>query len=151
MESDGNMFKEKLTLENILVKDSVEDWKDAVRESCSLLEASGSAPAEYKEKIIETINEIGPYIFIAPEIALPHVQLFGKTDIGVSLLKLNKSVKYDDERDARLFFAFSAKDGDSHINLIQELAVFLSDDENVSGLLELDSAEDIFDYIQQHG
>lgn len=145
------MFKEKLTLENIRVMDSVEDWQTATRESVILLENSGAVPPEYKEKILETIEELGPYIFIAPEIALPHVQYFSKTKIGVSLLKLNKSAEYDDERNARLFFAFSAEDGNSHMTLIQELASFLFDEKNVSAIIGMATESEIYDYIQANG
>lgn len=145
------MFKEKLIRDNILVKDSVVDWEEAVRDSAGLLEQSGAVPSDYKEKIIETVKELGPYIFIAPNIALPHVQYFEKTEVGVSLLKLNNKVEFDDERNATLFFAFSAKDGDSHIQLIQELATFLFDEENVSALMKMDNVDDIYNYIQQNG
>lgn len=145
------MFKEKLTKNSILVKDSVSDWKEAVYDSVGLLEKNGLVPEDYKEKIVETVEELGPYIFIAPDIALPHVQYFDKTEVGVSLLKLNNKVEFDNERNAVLFFAFSAKDGDSHIQLIQELATFLFDEENVSALKRMDNVDEIYEYIQQHG
>lgn len=145
------MFKERLTLENILIKDSVADWKEAINESVQLLEDSGAVPSDYKEKVIKSIEELGPYIFIAPEIAIPHVQYFGKTEVGISLLKVNETVSYDADHEARLFFAFSAKDSESHMELIQELAIFLSDENNVNAILELETAAEIYDFIQKEG
>lgn len=145
------MFKEKLTINNILVMESVRNWEDAIRESVVLLEKSGAVPPEYKEKIIEAVHELGPYIFIAPEIALPHVQYFDKTKVGVSLLKLNNTVEFDDERNARLFFAFSAENGESHMTLIQELAIFLSEEKNVNAIIKMVDETEIYEYIQAHG
>ena len=145
------MFKEKLTRNHISVVNSVNNWQTAVNQSVALLEKSGTVPPEYKEKIIDAVNTLGPYIFIAPEIALPHVQYFDKTKVGVSLLKVNQSVTFDSERNARLFFSFSAKDGDSHMLLIQELAIFLSEERNVSALINMESEDEIFEYIQTHG
>lgn len=145
------MLKEKLTLNNILIKDSVEDWKEAVNESVRLLENSGTVPSDYKEKVIESVEELGPYIFIAPQIAMPHVQYFGETEIGISLLKLNKAVFYDLDHGAQLFFAFSAKDSESHMDLIQGLAIFLSDESNVNAILSLETEEEIYDFIQKKG
>lgn len=142
------LFKELLTKDNIVVKEEVANWEEAVNESVGILEKKGVVPDDYKKKIIESIKELGPYIFIAPEIALPHTQYFEKTEVGISLLKLSKEVVFDEERKARLFFAFSAKDGDSHISMIQELATFLSNEENVNEILNMDLPGDIYDFIQ---
>lgn len=145
------MFKEKLSLNKIKVLDRVINWEEAVRESAGLLELDDTVPPEYKEKIIESVNELGPYIFIAPEIALPHVQYFESTKVGVSLLKVNEEVVYDEEHKARLFFTFSAEDGDSHMGLIQSLATFLFEEENVSAILSMNDEEEILEYIKNNG
>ncbi len=141
------MLKELLKKEHIIIKDSVEDWKEAVKISTGPLEKSGIVPEDYKDKIIKSAEELGPYFFIAPNVALPHVQYFDKTDVGISLLKLNNKVYYDDEHYAGLFFTFSGKDGTSHIGLIQELALFLSDEKNVNALMNMNSVDEIYDYI----
>lgn len=143
------MLKEKLTMDKIKVLDKVDTWEEAVRESVSLLEKDNTVPTEYKDKIIDSVKDLGPYIFIAPEIALPHVQYFDETRVGISLLKLNEEVSYDEDHKARLFFSFSAEDGESHMGLIQGLATFLFQEENVNAILKMDNAKDIFDYIQQ--
>lgn len=145
------MFKEKLTLGKIKVLESVKNWEEAVRRSASLLETDKTVPPEYKEKIISSVEELGPYIFIAPEIALPHVQYFEATKVGVSLLKVNEEVVYDEEHKARLFITFSAEDGESHMGLIQSLATFLFVEDNVSAILSMDNEKDIYEYIQKKG
>lgn len=143
-----SLLKEILLDGNIKVVDNVVDWKDAVRKSCLILESQGAVPEIYKEKVIESVEELGPYIFLAPGVAMPHVQLFGETKVGLSLLKVNEEVEYDSDSKAYLFFAFSAEDGESHINMIQELATFLSDENNVNSLIELETLTDIKDYIR---
>lgn len=145
------MLKEKLVRDHILVINKVDNWEGAIKESVLLLEKSGTVPSEYKDKIIDAVHELGPYIFIAPEIALPHVQYFEKTKVGISLLKINETVEFDDERKARLFFSFSAEDGESHMRLIQDLAIFLSDETNVNALIGMENESDIYEYIQTHG
>lgn len=145
------MFKDILSKDKIKIVDSVSDWKEAVEISVGLLEKDDIVPSDYKTKVIESVNELGPYIFIAPGIAMPHVQYFGGTEIGISLLRLNNEVKYDEENSADLFFAFSAKDSKSHIQMIQELGTFLFDDKNIEALRNRKTAEEIYDYIQKHG
>ena len=144
------MLKGVLKKDHIVLKDSVDDWKEAVKFSVTPLEKNGIVPEDYKDKIIESVNELGPYIFIAPNIALPHVQYFEKTDVGMSLLKLNHQVTYDEDHYAQLFFTFSGKDGTSHISLIQELAIFLSDEKNVNALINMTTSDEIFHYIEQN-
>lgn len=145
------MFKDILSKDKIKIVDSVSDWKEAVEISIGLLEKDEIVPSDYKTKVIESVNELGPYIFIAPGIAMPHVQYFGGTEIGISLLRLNNEVKYDEENSADLFFAFSAKDSKSHIQMIQELGTFLFDDKNIEALRNRKTVEEIYDYIQKHG
>lgn len=42
--------------------------------SCEVLEADGTIEENYKEDIIACVEKYGPYIVIAPNIAMPHSQ-----------------------------------------------------------------------------
>lgn len=148
---DDIVFKDILSKDKIKIVENVSDWKEAVNLSVGLLEKDGIVPSDYKTKVIESVNELGPYIFIAPGIAMPHVQYFGETEVGISLLRINREVSYDNEKSADLFFAFSAKDSKSHIKMIQELASFLFDDKNIEALRSKKTTEEIYDYIQAYG
>ena len=45
------------------------DWKDAIKKSCSPLVATNCATEEYAQRIIECVEELGPYIVIVPGLA----------------------------------------------------------------------------------
>ena len=145
------MLKELLTRNHVVISNEVMDWRGAIAKSVEPLEIDGIVPVEYKDVIIKSLDELGPYIFIAPEIAMPHAQFFENTEVGIALLKLNNEVTYDPERSARLFFSFSGKDGTSHMELIQSLAIFLSEEKNVNAIISMDNEDDIYDYIQNYG
>ena len=57
---------ELLDRKNVKILEGADDWKDAIRKSVMPLEANGYVKAEYKEAIISGIEELGPYIIIAP-------------------------------------------------------------------------------------
>ena len=54
--------------------ESVADWKESVVSSGQLLLRDGCIDAGYIDKMIETCQELGPYIAIAPGIAILHAR-----------------------------------------------------------------------------
>ena len=59
-------MKELLKAENVQILDGVADWKEAIRKSTEPLERGGFVTADYKEGIIANVENLGPYICIAP-------------------------------------------------------------------------------------
>ena len=50
------------------------DWEDAVRICGEILVKTGKVEAVYVEAMIRHINVLGPYILIAPCVAMPHAR-----------------------------------------------------------------------------
>ena len=50
------------------------DWQSAIHGGCKPLVADGTVEAGYADEIIACIEKYGPYIIIAPDIAMPHSQ-----------------------------------------------------------------------------
>ena len=63
-----------LDRKNVRILEKADDWKDAIRKSVMPLEEEGYVKAEYKEAIISGVEKLGPYIIVAPSIALPHAR-----------------------------------------------------------------------------
>lgn len=141
------MLSNYLNQHNIQLIETVADWEEGVIRSCELLEKQQLVPASYKENVIALVKELGPYIFLAPGIAMPHVQMFGETEKGLALLKLEKPVYYDEEHYASLFFALSASDPQSHIDMLQALAMYLSEEENITKLMNCKTIEEVIDAL----
>ena len=60
------MFKEFVTQKHYSFHEGFDDWRDAIRAACAPLEADGTIQPEYASFIIEKVEELGPYIVIAP-------------------------------------------------------------------------------------
>lgn len=131
---------------SILIKDSVVDRNEAISIAGELLVASLKTTPEYIESMLEAVEKFGPYIVIAPGIALAH----GKPSdevmaTGLSLLVLREAIEFKHSQNdpVQLVFGLAATDHDSHIEVMAELAEFLSNSELVNSLLTCSNIEQI--------
>ena len=113
------------------------DWKDAVRQAGKLLIARGSAKEAYVDAMIRSVEELGPYMVIAPGIALAHArpdESVLKNDLVLTTLATPVKFGNPDNDPVRLVFAFCAKDSNEHLEQLRVLAEALSDDKWVEKL-----------------
>ena len=122
----------------ILIKESVFDRNQAITIAGDLLVASQRVKPEYVDSMLEAIDKFGPYIVIAPGIALAH----GKPSeavvaTGLSLLIIREPVEFKHSQNdpVQLVFGLAATDHDSHLEVMANLAEFLSDSKHVNSLL----------------
>lgn len=131
---------------SIVIKDSVADRNQAISIAGELLVASQRVRPEYIDSMLEAIKKFGPYIVIAPGIALAH----GKPSddvisTGLSLLVIREAIEFKHSQNdpVQLVFGLAALDHDSHIALMAELAEFLSDSERINSVLTCSNIEQI--------
>ena len=131
---------------SILIKGSVDDRSAAIELAGELLVASGRATKGYVASMLDAVETFGPYIVIAPGIALAH----GKPsedviETGLSLLVLENAIEFQHSQNdpVQLVFGLAATDHESHIELMSELAQFLSDQDSVNSLLTCSDSEQI--------
>ena len=124
-----------------------DDWRDAVRAACAPLLADGTIEKEYPEIIIEKVEELGPYIVIAPNICIPHAERGrGVNDTAMCFMKTEKPVSFDPndpDKDARIFVVLAATDDEVHLNNLMALSETLSDEDIVAKVLEAKTPEDL--------
>ena len=134
------MLKEILTIDMVQFIAEVADWEEAIRLAAAPLLANKFIEETYVTKMIANVKEFGPYIVLMPQIALPHARPEdGVNVMGISLLVIEKSVVLDAKREANVFFILAAKDSNSHLALLTEIAGVLSIQENVDALVSAKS------------
>jgi len=128
----------------------VEDWEDAVRAVGKLMVQSGAVEKRYIDGMIRTAKELGPYIVVAPGIALPH----SRPEDGVkrtcmAFITLKKPVEFGNEINdpVDLVVAFGAVDKKQHIEALRDLATILGDKKNVQSLREAKNTEELLKII----
>lgn len=114
------------------------DREHAIEMAGELLVASGRSTPEYTESMLQAVVENGPYIVIAPGIALAHGRPTDAViEIGLSLVTLAEPVVFGNQANdpVRLVIGLCATDHSSHIDIMAELATFLGDAVSVNSVL----------------
>ena len=140
------MFKEFVAQKHYSFHEGFDDWREAIRAACAPLVADGTIQKEYVSYIIEKVEELGPYIVIAPEICIPHAERGrGVNRTAMCFMKSETPARFheDGEHDARIFVVLAAADDEEHIQNLIELSERLSDEETVAKLLAATTPEDL--------
>lgn len=146
------MIKELISEDSVEVNVTVKDWREAVRKSGLLLEKCGKVEHRYIESMVENVENAGPYIVIAPGIAMPHARSEnGVKEIGVSLLFLKTPVNFGNpENDpVKIVAAMSAKDSSSHLDALADLMELFRDTTFVAMADRTIEKQELIDYIRQ--
>lgn len=144
------MLKDYLTKNLIQLKVPAADWEAAVRAGGTLLLQAGKCDPAYIEAMVRTIQELGPYMVLAPGLALAHARPEdGVREVGLSLITLAEPVPFGSSANDPVFvvISFCATDNKSHVDLLQSLAIFLSDDDNQALLKTATSIDQILDAL----
>jgi mannitol operon transcriptional antiterminator len=106
---------------------------------------------QYVNAMINHIKNLGPYVIIAPKVALPH----GKPDegvkkIGMSLLVLKEPVSFSEKRehDVQLIFVLASVDQETHLHALSSLSECLASSEFIHALIRCDTPEEIWSYLK---
>lgn len=119
------------------------DWRAAIRLAGSGLIASARVEPAYVDAMVESVEVHGPYIVIAPQVALAHAAI--SPDVhspGFSLAQLAEPVAFGDQM-ISLVFALAAQAGKAHAELMAEFSNWLLQPNQVNFLLNAESEEQI--------
>ncbi len=140
------MFKELIKKERVLFADHFDCWEDAIRAAAQPLLRDEAINESYITDMIENVNKFGPYIVIAPDVAMPHAQGGkGVNETAISFMRVKQPVKFSasSEHNARLLFVLASIDNNSHLEMLQALVAAISDDDILSKLPEVDSIAEL--------
>ena len=123
-----------------------EDWRGAVRLAGEALTESGATTDAYTDEMIAAVEKFGPYIVIAPGIALAHSRTSPAVQhTGLSWVGLDTPVEFGHELNdpVSLVIGLAATDHDGHLAVMAELAGVLADESRVQGLLRAETPHDV--------
>jgi len=130
----------------VAVDVEVKDWQEAIRAAGKLMFADGAVEERFADAMIRVAKEFGPYIVVAPGIALPHARPEdGVIKASIAVLRLKTSVNFGnvDNDPVYLVVALAAIDHKQHIQGLSELAAVLGDEENIKKIKECRTKEDL--------
>jgi len=146
-------LNELLKANRIMVNVEAEDWERVIDVGASLLLKEGMIEPRYIDAIKETKKTMGPYIVIAPGIAIPHSKPEdGVLKTGMSFIKLKEPVYFGhiDNDPVRIVFTLASIDRNTHLAALKQLMNILMDNEELEKLFNSQSIDEIVDVINKH-
>ena len=156
----SNIFVDKLKMKNnlsgilsenkVVFKNDVKDWKEAINILGNILQKNGSINNKYTQSMIDNIENLGPYIIIDDNIALPHSQSLGnvyKTDISLLILKEAVDIK---GRMAKIFFCFSTSDEKNHLEILNDIYKLILRPNFIKEMGNIDNYQKLIEYIDNY-
>lgn len=146
------MLKDMLTKDTVVVEDTCDTWQDAVKTGGRLLKETGAIEESYVVAMAESVEKNGPYMVIAPGIALLHARPEdGVNEACMSLQILKQGVPFGHEKrdPVTLVFAFGAVDAQAHLMALQQLMELFNDEERLEKLKNSKSAEEALILINE--
>src|SRR5690606_28846562 len=126
--SDTLSLLDLLPEQSVQVDASADDWRTAIRLAGEGLIRSGVAPAEYSGEMIAAVGQLGPYIVIAPGLALAHSRPSPAVRrTGLSWVSLRTPVRFghQDNDPVRVVVGLAATDHSRHTAALGGLAQLL--------------------------
>lgn len=144
----SNMLKDFVKNKHTAYHQSFKTWEEAVQASCEVLLKDNTITQDYVNSVIKCVKDFGPYIVIAPMIAMPHSTegAVGVNDTKISFMKVEEPVHFkedDPSYDAKLFFTLASINHEQHLKNIVSLSEMLMNDTIVEELLKATCDEDL--------
>ncbi len=148
---EGEMLEDALDRKSIALEAEADTWQAAVELCGKLLVSAGTVEERYVPAMVRMVEELGPYVVIAPGVAIPHARPEdGVEKGGVSLAVLREPVEFGSEENdpVDILFGFATPDKDSHVDAIQTLVEFIQHSENLEALRKAQSVDEIFEALK---
>lgn len=120
------------------------NWEDALKVAAQPLVNDGKITDDYVNSMIESVHKLGPYIVIAPGLALGHARPSEAVkQSGIAIASLDTPVKFGnkDNDPVDLVIILASINNTDHLDLMKKIVSFLNDAANLKWLRSASSAE----------
>lgn len=147
------MLNDLIGPDNIRLNVEAKDWEDAVYRGAKILLDKKYITKSYIDGIIKKVREIGPYIVIAPGIALPHARPEdGVKKLSMSLITLKKPIEFGNEANdpVELLITLAATDNETHLKALSQLMGLLNNSNDVAKIFSSISKQEIINILKKY-
>jgi ascorbate PTS system EIIA or EIIAB component len=130
----------------IVLAAEAQDWRAAVTLAGEALTRSGSAKAEYSGEMIRMIEQNGPYVVIAPGLALAHARPGPEVIAdGLSIVTLATPVNFGHPHNdpVSVVLGLAIASADTHLAAVAALANVFNDSTAITDLAAATSAVEV--------
>ncbi len=148
-----SLLQDLLSEDNVSFRYPAETWEDVIRHGGQLMVDAGFTEPTYTEAMIDVVRDMGPYIVLAPGLAMPHARPeMGAKQVGVALVTLEKPIDFGSPENDPVSVAIflCAPNKDEHIQLLTDIATLFEDEEFLDAAVNFESIEDVQSFLAEH-
>ena len=142
------MTVEILSVDNIVLNKGLATKEEAIRFTGQLLVERGYVESSYIEKMLE--REAMTSTFMGNFVAIPHGTDDAKEQVkesGIAIIQVPEGVDFGDGNIVKLIFGIAGK-GDEHLDILSNIAIVVSEEENVEAIVKASSKEEILAFFE---
>lgn len=148
-----SLLQDLLSEDNVSFRYPAETWEDVIRHGGQLMVDAGFTDPTYTEAMIDVVRDMGPYIVLAPGLAMPHARPeMGAKQVGAALVTLEKPIDFGSPENDPVSVAIflCAPNKDEHIQLLTDIATLFEDEEFLDAAVNFESIEDVQSFLSEH-
>lgn len=148
-----SLLQDLLSEDNVSFHYPAETWEDVIRHGGQLMVDAGFTEPTYTEAMIDVVRDMGPYIVLAPGLAMPHARPeMGAKQVGAALVTLEKPIDFGSPENDPVSVAvfLCAPNKDEHIQLLTDIATLFEDEEFLDAAVNFESIEDVQSFLVEH-
>ena len=148
-----SLLQDLLSEDNVSFHYPAETWEDVIRHGGQLMVDAGFIEPTYTEAMIDVVRDMGPYIVLAPGLAMPHARPeMGAKQVGTALVTLEKPIDFGSPENDPVSVAvfLCAPNKDEHIQLLTDIATLFEDEEFLDAAVNFESIEDVQAFLAEH-
>ena len=148
-----SLLQDLLSEDNVSFHYPAETWEDVIRHGGQLMVDAGFTEPTYTEAMIDVVRDMGPYIVLAPGLAMPHARPeMGAKQVGTALVTLEKPIDFGSPENDPVSVAvfLCAPNKEEHIQLLTDIATLFEDEEFLDAAVNFESIEDEQAFLSEH-
>jgi len=137
-----------LSAENIILNQALATKEEAIRLTGKILVDRGYVNPSYVEKMLE--REEMTSTFMGNFVAIPHGTDDAKHEViesGIAIIQVPEGVDFGDGNIVKLIFGIAGK-GDEHLDILSNIAIVVSEEENVEEIVKASTKEDVLSFFE---
>lgn len=146
----ANKIMDFLKRENVRIIEEARDWEDAIDLSTRPLVEQGYITEEYPKRIVQLTKEHGAYYIVAKDVALVHARPEDgvlKQQLAITVIHHPVIFENKETEPVRLFITLCAQDSNSHLEMLQQLAEVMVDEERIQKCIQMEDSDELYEEI----
>lgn len=148
------MLTDYLTEDSIDLDAAVKTPEEAIIDAGQMLVQQQRVKQAYVQAMIDSYHNLGPYIVIAPNIAMPHAAPGNYVICPcISFIRLSQPICFHHPTNdpVQFIFAVGSSSGHGHIEMLKDLSSFLMSPKNLNMLAEVKTNHELINFLKKGG